>query len=431
VFVFWDDVIAPILDAVRARRVVEVGALLGQHTERMLERLGPDVELHVIDPQPYFDPAEQERRFAGRYVFHRDLSVNVLGNIPPVDAAIIDGDHNWYTVFTELRLLADVARRAGAPMPVTILHDVGWPYGRRDLYYDPTNVPDEHKQPWRRAGLLPGRSELAGGGVGLNPGLAHAEHQGGPRNGVMTGVDDFVAAHDEPVRLVVLPLLFGLAILVEEARLAALPELAERLAWLESAAGRGVLLRLGEDFRVTSLAMDQSFLKQRDDRVERLRGRYLDAITSAVVDDGDACGSAARKRVDRLRECLDALVHDGRPGDVAVMGAGLAGPAAFAAAFLDAARESERPGLVRRLWIGDPFRRSGSDDLGRTREVLRRFDLLGDRVHVLAGAPEEQLSALDSAPLAVLDVSVDGASDAPTVLERLRCRLLPEGVVLD
>ena len=44
----------------------------------MLDHLGPDAELHVIDPLPSFDPAEHERRFPGRYVFHRDISHNVL-----------------------------------------------------------------------------------------------------------------------------------------------------------------------------------------------------------------------------------------------------------------------------------------------------------------------------------------------------------------
>ena len=31
----------------------------------------PSAELHVIDPAPEFDPAEHERAFPGRYVFHR------------------------------------------------------------------------------------------------------------------------------------------------------------------------------------------------------------------------------------------------------------------------------------------------------------------------------------------------------------------------
>ena len=200
-FHFWNDVVAPVIEAAGARRIVEVGALRGENTERMLDRLGADVELHVIDPLPEFDPSEHERRFAGRYVFHRDLSVNVLGDLPPMDVALIDGDHNWYTVHTELRLLADVARAAGAPFPVAILHDVCWPYGRRDLYYDPDTIPAEHRHPWRRAGIRPGQSELvAGGGSGLNADLANAEHEGGPRNGVMTGLEDFVAAYDRPLR---------------------------------------------------------------------------------------------------------------------------------------------------------------------------------------------------------------------------------------
>ena len=214
----WNDVVAPVIEAAGARRIVEVGALRGENTELMLERLGPDVELHVIDPIPIFDPREHEARFAGRYVFHRDLSVNVLGDLPPMDVALIDGDHNWYTVRTELRLLAEVSRAAGAPLPIPILHDVCWPYGRRDLYYDPTTIPDEHRHPWRRAGIRRGQSELLAGGGGLNAELANAEHEGGPHNGVMTAVEDFVADHDQPLRVVVLPIYFGLAIVVEEAR---------------------------------------------------------------------------------------------------------------------------------------------------------------------------------------------------------------------
>ena len=49
-FPFWEIAIAPALDAIGARRVVEIGALRGETTELMLDRLGPDAELHVIDP---------------------------------------------------------------------------------------------------------------------------------------------------------------------------------------------------------------------------------------------------------------------------------------------------------------------------------------------------------------------------------------------
>ena len=94
---FWDTVIHPLVMASDARRIVEIGALRGETTARMLEDLGPDAELHVIDPLPQFDPSEHEAHFGGRYVFHRALSLEVLGDLPAFDVALIDGDHNWYT----------------------------------------------------------------------------------------------------------------------------------------------------------------------------------------------------------------------------------------------------------------------------------------------------------------------------------------------
>ena len=284
-FPFWHDVVAPIIEAAGARRIVEVGALRGENTELMLERLGPEVELHVIDPLPDFDPAEHEERFGGRYFFYRDLSVNVLDRLPVMDVALIDGDHNWFTVYTECSQLAAVAARDSAPLPVLILHDVEWPYGRRDLYYDPTNIPEEHVQPWARAGMRRGVSELVTSGMGMNPTLANATHEGGPRNGVMTGLDDFIAEHPKPLRKVVLPLYFGLAIVVEEELLAARPELAAALDHLESNEGKDELLRLGEGIRLDAITFDQALLRLRDERIGRIGRKYLDTVKSAILND--------------------------------------------------------------------------------------------------------------------------------------------------
>jgi hypothetical protein len=47
----------------------------------MLQQLGPDVELHVIDPVPDFDPAGRLASPGG--TSSCDLSVNVLGELRP------------------------------------------------------------------------------------------------------------------------------------------------------------------------------------------------------------------------------------------------------------------------------------------------------------------------------------------------------------
>ena len=163
-FPFWDDVIAPLIEAVDARRVIEIGALRGETTVRMLARLGADCELHVIDPLPQFDPAEHEEAFPGQYIFHLGISHDVLPTLPAADVALVDGDHNWYTVYNELKMLAATAREADVPLPLLICHDVCWPYGRRDLYYEPSRIPKEFRLRHGRAGMLPGVSNLLIGG---------------------------------------------------------------------------------------------------------------------------------------------------------------------------------------------------------------------------------------------------------------------------
>lgn len=218
-FPFWDPIIAPLVDAVAPQRIVEIGALRGDTTVRLLEQLGDDAELHVIDPEPQFDPGEHERAFPGRYVFHRDLSLRVLATLSPVDLALIDGDHNWYTVSRELELLRTSARGAACPAPVLVLHDVAWPYGRRDGYYAPDQIPAEHRRPCARLGLERGNPELVDDG-GLNRHIWNAEREGGPHNGVLTALEDFVASHHPEFRYVVLDLFVGLAIAADRERLA-------------------------------------------------------------------------------------------------------------------------------------------------------------------------------------------------------------------
>jgi len=59
-FPFWEETISPILAAARVRRVVEIGALRGENTVQMLEDLGADTELHVIDRWCYLGTARTE-----------------------------------------------------------------------------------------------------------------------------------------------------------------------------------------------------------------------------------------------------------------------------------------------------------------------------------------------------------------------------------
>lgn len=307
-FPFWKPVVAPIVKAVDARKVVEIGALRGETTKLMLGDLDPTAELHVIDPAPAFDPDEHRAAFGGRYVFHRDLSLNVLPHLDPMDVALIDGDHNWYTVFNELELLAMGAQRAGAPLPVVVLHDVCWPYGRRDLYYQPDTIPPEHRQEYQRKGMRRGRTTLVPGDGGLNPTLCNATTEGGEHNGVRTAIDDFVAAYDRPIRRVLLPVYFGLEILASQDQLDRHPQLVATLDDLESPDGKDRLLELAETIRTDSETFNQNVLYARQRQVQRAAGRYLALLRDSLLDEHYLEHEA---RIEYLVSCAEA----GRPVD--------------------------------------------------------------------------------------------------------------------
>lgn len=209
---FWDHIIGPLLRAADVRVLVEVGAAEGRNTERIVRWCREaDARAHVIDPAPGFDPEVLLAPAGDRVVFHRALSLDVLSGLAAADAVLLDGDHNWHTVFHELRTLQAKAPEWGG-FPLVFLHDVLWPYARRDLYYDPAALPEEGRRPFARGGIDPDTGKVVEGG-GLNRAYHHALEEGGPRNGVLTAVEDFLAKAGEGLRFLRIPALNGLGLL--------------------------------------------------------------------------------------------------------------------------------------------------------------------------------------------------------------------------
>jgi Methyltransferase domain len=202
------EVLFGCLEAAAPKFIVEIGAFRGQFTQELLV-WGADTGVWVTAIEPAPPPeliALGERHPELKLV--TKPSLEALRDLPPADALIIDGDHNHYTVLRELRLIAEGAVDRG--MPLVLLHDVGWPHARRDTYYEPDRIPEEHRQPLARdAVLAPGVAGLAE--VGL-PFPWAAAREGGADNGVLTAVEDFVS-ESEGLRLAVIPVFFGLGVL--------------------------------------------------------------------------------------------------------------------------------------------------------------------------------------------------------------------------
>jgi hypothetical protein len=208
-----------ILEAMRladARSVAEVGAEYGGMSARLAEHVAArDGSLTSIDPSP--KPEFLSWVAGAPHVRHvAEPSLEALGGLSGVDAWVIDGDHNWYTVYHELKQAEANNLRDGKPM-LAFLHDVAWPCGRRDFYYAPQRIPAEYRHAYDyQGGIFPGSSQpVAGRGFRGMGQFAVATHEGGPRNGVMTAIEDFLAeakAEGRDYAFAEVPAVFGLGV---------------------------------------------------------------------------------------------------------------------------------------------------------------------------------------------------------------------------
>ncbi|MFN8161819.1 MAG: class I SAM-dependent methyltransferase [Solirubrobacterales bacterium] len=196
------------LDAVEAKSIVEIGAYAGDLTSALLDWAGGQATVAAVDPTPPPLLVElSEKRPELELV--RETSHEALTHIDVPDVVVIDGDHNYYTVHEELRLLD--GRTSWVDGPLVLFHDVAWPHARRDTYYGPERIPDEARHPMvQDAGLMPGDPGLVRGALPMVGWTA--EQEGGPRNGVLTAVEDFLDQR-EGFRFVRIPIFFGLGIL--------------------------------------------------------------------------------------------------------------------------------------------------------------------------------------------------------------------------
>lgn len=187
---FWDKIILPIAKKINAKHIVEIGCLKGKGTHNILDYCQQNkARLSAIDPKPQFDIDDMKSYYSDTFDFYKDISLNALSLIKDYDLVLIDGDHNWYTVYNELKLIEESNKNKN--FPIIFLHDVAWPYARRDCYYNPDAIPQEFRHPYKKAGLKSGEKNLVKEG-GICSHLCNAIYEGNIRNGVLTAVEDFL-----------------------------------------------------------------------------------------------------------------------------------------------------------------------------------------------------------------------------------------------
>ncbi|EME63834.1 class I SAM-dependent methyltransferase [Amycolatopsis decaplanina] len=206
------SVFREIFEVVFARReirtVVEVGVESGQ-VSGIYAELGAS-KVYCVDPAPTERVRETVKAHDALHLVTVP-SPEVLPQLPVADLYVLDGDHNYAVVERELAWILK-----HAPDSVVAMHDVLWPWGRRDLYYEPSALAAQDRHPASEDGPTVWHDDLTPAGfVGLGA-FTVARRAGGERNGVLTAVEDVLAAHPE-WRFELVPAVFGMGILYRAA----------------------------------------------------------------------------------------------------------------------------------------------------------------------------------------------------------------------
>ncbi len=304
------ELILSSLDASGATSVVEIGSEDGTFTRELAswaeER---EARVYCVDPAPA--PALVELAAGSpRLELVLERSLDALEHLEPCDAYLVDGDHNYYTVRGELHAIAAGAAGRGG-WPLVFLHDVGWPAGRRDMYYSPEAIPqDERHEHTYDKGTVPWRSGLVEGGFRGEGRFAWALTDGGPRNGVLAAVEEFLGDRPE-LAFVTVPCIFGLGVVYDRSA----PYAAELGAILGRYDG-DVLLRRLEDNRLRLYlrvleaqdemselhrALEKSALHVRDVQVEN---RALWGRVSELEEELASVSRRHHELVDEVRRLL-------------------------------------------------------------------------------------------------------------------------------
>lgn len=281
---FWHRYIKPLIETIQPRRILEIGADAGWNTRNILEYCRVSgAHADIVDPAPKPSLHDVLRQYsADEYRYHPLKSIIVIPQLETPDVALIDGDHNWTTVYKELNLLQAKADASDSLPPIVLSHDVAWPYARRDMYYSPDDLNPSEKHPYAYRGMLPGINELVE--HGMNGVLANAMHEGGPKNGVLTAIEDYIASSGVNYSFHKLPFFNGLGILIPAQRMTpVLQQLIDSFFTADSLLEACMALE-SDSMRVRAvLTQTETHLTRRTEALERARA-MIEMLSQRVTE---------------------------------------------------------------------------------------------------------------------------------------------------
>ena len=196
-----------LVEIIKPYSVCEIGSERGL-TSQLLGKVFKNIEkLHIVDP---FISKELKKEKPMNMILYEETSLEFLQRGLDIELYLIDGDHNYYTVYNEL--LNIEKNRNKKQKTFILLHDVSWFCGRRDQYYNEELIPEKHES-YNHNSLCLENDHNVKYGFSLSKNFSVAKITGGKKNGVLTAIEDFVEKSKLEWKFNYIPSLWGLGFL--------------------------------------------------------------------------------------------------------------------------------------------------------------------------------------------------------------------------
>ncbi len=200
------ELILELIDRTGTKSICEIGSEGGLLTASLFElyKSGRIERLTIVEPCP----TEIVKSYddGDRCCVVARPSLEALPGMSGHDLYLVDGDHNYYTVSEELKIIFNSGD------PLVVLHDICWPSAERDQYYAPQRIPSDCRHDYTYSGAITHRTDnIVEFGFSSKGNFAIATHIGGEKNGVFGAVHDVARMRD--LCFDSIPALFGIGFL--------------------------------------------------------------------------------------------------------------------------------------------------------------------------------------------------------------------------
>jgi len=152
VHTFWDEV-KGILEDQKAKVIVEVGVFQGENTLNLLSYLDnlndSKANLIAIDIGEPRNLKKMKKQYGKLLKFMNGKSEDVLPLLKDYDVVILDSDHSYDNVFTELKIVENTFIGKGKKFPTILIHDTAEPWGEKNVMPAIRNFAKESPLEWK------------------------------------------------------------------------------------------------------------------------------------------------------------------------------------------------------------------------------------------------------------------------------------------